>query len=1544
MFNGTVGARKKVSLGGKSQKEGSRDDVLEKSRLERERRRREKIEDASARLIQARWRIHKEWKQFKTTCLDSWNLQFGPKAELADLESLDVASSFLRFFPVFLDVRNFDHLQKLAGICSFLVRTLRTSEGVIQFAARWGSCSHLILLRLSRLSTLILTALHFHRGIFATVLSKPRKQALQSISSMPADAPPSTTKGPTSHACLDNFGQDTMNEWESSFVAVALAEFLTMMLSSTPQMWAPAASVAPDSLPTVEEGSRYSYLYLPSEKAPSSFSATAALHSATIDSKQVQRAPAGRMASSIPAAIAAGLSRCGGVGMLRSLLLATLEKSEETLPAVNHVDTDGDVQMSEADASSAATTRANVNKPGSTDAYGSAGRVVSVTQQRAVSYMETLCTQIVVRILALPQIPAAGATTSTVPTSERRKDPVPAGPARMPSASFLHLLCLPGLWHRVAPSLVPVAPRIVRQAVSEVSAILFRRCILNLQDEASNTFTISSQQLTGLQREEDVGALVAELPEDGPGAKAGAMAALLANIIEVGVKVLLTVTPLEGGQQQQQQQQQASMTVALDLVRTLRVGLSLLPLSPFFQAAAELSLPSASSGITITGAQAGNRTARSAFTASLSSSAAEEAAAAAAAAAADEVALTREVLVAPTITGGFASASTAAAATASRGKTEEGAFEDDVHHRGDSDDAVEGIDQDDSVVMTNVMRLTWRQPPSPTTHLGTTVVVGASSSTTASAALPSYPPSTSPPSSQSLLHTSRPPPYLVSSIQSLWESQTGRFLISQLLGVLLPATTQEAVQKLRSTGTNELQYLEGGFELCLLLRQLIALPAHRHRLLLYLAVTGNLVQRLWFSVLKPCRQIDMRLSMSSANFQPSAWGRMSESMASASCVGVTDLSTSTSSSKTTSVTVLPSSGQPNRGTSQTRWMVMLGVTSLVFSSHIMTADLDDFYMHGRPLPMTELYNANAPGEGFLALLRDALFQLLWQQHNSSSVDSSSSSIAAVAPASSNMTSSLSISLNSSSKVQLQQRAASASLVATRGASVMPQARVLRRELCEAGGRLYCQLYDRSCRHYFAPPATFHAVGLLTEQFLQEALNSRLPSGELNERARVWQMLRHAPCLVPFQDRARFFQTEVAEDRQVHYAMQQQGQSQRIAAMLAAEEAAFSGEISPQQLMIHQHQIATSAGGAHRFVSIRRGQLLEDGYQGLAPLGESLKGKVRVQFIDEHGTPEAGVDGGGLFKDFMESLIKEAFNSEQGLFASTSANELYPNPAAFSKVPDAPQLLEFMGRMLGKALYEGILVELRFAAFFLKQFRLGSRCDVNDLPTLDMQLYRNLMMLRQYKGDVADLSLTFTVNASASGQQNLEVELKPGGRDIAVTKDNVVEYIHRVSDFRLNQQPRGPTAAFLKGFFALVRPQWVSMFNAEELQLLMGGSEEGLNLEDMKRNINYEGGYHEDHPVVKLFWEAVESFTTSQQRDLLRFVTSCSRAPLLGFKYLEPRICIYLAGSTLDDHAPDRLPTAATCMNMLKLPPYRSLEAMTNKLLYAIQSGAGFDLS
>ena len=87
------------------------------------------------------------------------------------------------------------------------------------------------------------------------------------------------------------------------------------------------------------------------------------------------------------------------------------------------------------------------------------------------------------------------------------------------------------------------------------------------------------------------------------------------------------------------------------------------------------------------------------------------------------------------------------------------------------------------------------------------------------------------------------------------------------------------------------------------------------------------------------------------------------------------------------------------------------------------------------------------------------------------------------------------------------------------------------------------------------------------------------------------------------------------------------------------------------------------------------------------MDEELRGRIRIQYVDSYGEVEAGVDGGGLFKDFMENLVKEGFNPEIGLFRTTPEQKLYPSPAASSAVPNALALFEFLGKMLGKAMYE-----------------------------------------------------------------------------------------------------------------------------------------------------------------------------------------------------------------------------------------------------------------
>lgn len=78
---------------------------------------------------------------------------------------------------------------------------------------------------------------------------------------------------------------------------------------------------------------------------------------------------------------------------------------------------------------------------------------------------------------------------------------------------------------------------------------------------------------------------------------------------------------------------------------------------------------------------------------------------------------------------------------------------------------------------------------------------------------------------------------------------------------------------------------------------------------------------------------------------------------------------------------------------------------------------------------------------------------------------------------------------------------------------------------------------------------------------------------------------------------------------------------------------------------------------------------------------------------------------------------------------------------------------------GKAMYEGIIVELPLAAFFLKKLRGGSS-DLNDLPSLDRQLYGNLMKLTDPNLDLESVGVHFTIISTASGEE-CEVPLIPG---------------------------------------------------------------------------------------------------------------------------------------------------------------------------------------
>ncbi|MCO5565556.1 hypothetical protein L7F22_019230 [Adiantum nelumboides] len=364
-------------------------------------------------------------------------------------------------------------------------------------------------------------------------------------------------------------------------------------------------------------------------------------------------------------------------------------------------------------------------------------------------------------------------------------------------------------------------------------------------------------------------------------------------------------------------------------------------------------------------------------------------------------------------------------------------------------------------------------------------------------------------------------------------------------------------------------------------------------------------------------------------------------------------------------------------------------------------------------------------------------------------------------------------------------------------------------------------------------------------------------------------------------------------------------------------------------------------GPLRDITIRRGSVAEDGFTQLNGLGENLKHRIAIRFVDQFGIEESGIDGGGLFKEFLTSLIKEAFDTDRGLWSATSDQQLYPNPHSYAKQDDNLQWYKFLGRVLGKALYQGILVDINFASFFLSKWLgrgHGYLDDLSGLESLDKEVYRNLLWLKHYNGDVEkDLTLDFTVADEEFGEKRIH-ELVPNGRNIPVTRENRLEYIYRVSHYRLNEQIRQQSEAFLSGLTDLIDLRWLRMLNRDELRILISGTEGDIDLKDLQEN-TVLGGYHEKDQIMDFFWRSLESFTHAQRKAFLKFATSCPSPPLLGFQQLNPKFGIRHAG---DDTS--RLPTASTCVNLLKLPRYTSFEQCREKLLYAIESGAGFDLS
>ena len=170
----------------------------------------------------------------------------------------------------------------------------------------------------------------------------------------------------------------------------------------------------------------------------------------------------------------------------------------------------------------------------------------------------------------------------------------------------------------------------------------------------------------------------------------------------------------------------------------------------------------------------------------------------------------------------------------------------------------------------------------------------------------------------------------------------------------------------------------------------------------------------------------------------------------------------------------------------------------------------------------------------------------------------------------------------------------------------------------------------------------------------------------------------------------------------------------------------------------------------------------------------------------------------------------------------------------------------------------------------------------------------------------------------------------------MTEANKKEYVNLVAEHRMITAIKPQITAFLQGFWELVPKRLISIFNNQELELLISGLPD-IYKADLKAHTEYTG-YVAGSKVVRWFWEVVDEMDKEDTARLLQFCTGTSKVPLEGFKALQgisgpQKFQIHRAYGTQD-----RLPAAHTCFNQLDLIEYESKEKLKDRLFLAIHEG------
>lgn len=316
--------------------------------------------------------------------------------------------------------------------------------------------------------------------------------------------------------------------------------------------------------------------------------------------------------------------------------------------------------------------------------------------------------------------------------------------------------------------------------------------------------------------------------------------------------------------------------------------------------------------------------------------------------------------------------------------------------------------------------------------------------------------------------------------------------------------------------------------------------------------------------------------------------------------------------------------------------------------------------------------------------------------------------------------------------------------------------------------------------------------------------------------------------------------------------------------------------------------------------------------------------------------EQGVDAGGVYREWFMLLNEALVDASAGIFTCVNPVEqtFFLNGTS-QHVIGGDHLLYFFatGRLVGRALLDGHALGFHLCLPLLK-IVLGQPVNLGDLEFFDPEVFRSLRWILEKDVDSLDLDFSVLRPIQDGDKSGFEiVDLIPNGRHCAVTDANKQQFVTRKLQYLLFDSVADQLHMFLRGIYEAVPQDLLLLFDAEEFDYLLCGSDE-IDVDDWERN-TVHSVYLIGHPAKDWFWQLVRDMPNEYRHRLLQFATGSSRVPLAGFSALtsfDGKLCPFtLKAVPLVDEG---YISSHACFNRFHLPLHAVRQELRT-VLYAI---------